>query len=54
MQLGMSVLPPKADTCGALGDVRLVPIGDMQRTARLTSRRDNETGSHATNRFVPR
>ena len=25
----MSALPPKADMCGALGDVRFVPIADI-------------------------
>ena len=29
MQKVMSALPPKADMCGALGDVRLVPIADI-------------------------
>jgi hypothetical protein len=29
MQQGMSALPPKADMCGALADVRFVPIADM-------------------------
>jgi len=28
-QKGMSALPPKADMCGALGDVRFGPIADM-------------------------
>ena len=28
VQLGMSALPPKADMCSALADVRLVPIAD--------------------------
>ena len=27
----MSALPPKADMCGALGDVRFVPIADIAR-----------------------
>jgi hypothetical protein len=26
---GMSALPPKADMCGALDDVRFVPEGDI-------------------------
>ena len=26
---GMSALPPKADMCSALGDVRFVPIADI-------------------------
>ena len=32
----MSALPPKADMCSALGDVRFVPIADiaMQRSAK--------------------
>jgi hypothetical protein len=29
MQLGMSALPPKADMCSALADVRFVPIADI-------------------------
>ena len=29
MHTVMSALPPKADMCGALGDVRFVPIADM-------------------------
>ena len=29
VQNGMSALPPKADMCGALGDVRFVPIADI-------------------------
>ena len=29
VQKGMSALPPKADMCGALGDVRFVPIADI-------------------------
>ena len=32
---GMSALPPKADMCGALGDVRYVPIADIDRRVRL-------------------
>ena len=28
-QQAMSALPPKADMCSALGDVRLVPIADI-------------------------
>jgi hypothetical protein len=28
----MSALPPKADMCSALGDVRFVPIADMHET----------------------
>jgi hypothetical protein len=28
VQNAMSALPPKADMCSALGDVRLVPIAD--------------------------
>jgi hypothetical protein len=28
MQKGMSALPPKADMCSALADVRFVPIAD--------------------------
>ena len=27
----MSALPPKADMCSALGDVRFVPIADIDR-----------------------
>ena len=30
VQKGMSALPPKADICSALGDVRFVPIADIQ------------------------
>ena len=29
VQYVMSALPPKADMCGALGDVRYVPIADI-------------------------
>ncbi|HVR56850.1 MAG TPA: hypothetical protein VMT72_08465, partial [Pseudolabrys sp.] len=29
-QKTMSALPPKADMCSALGDVRFVPIADIQ------------------------
>ena len=29
VQLGMSALPPKADMCGALSEVRFVPIADI-------------------------
>jgi hypothetical protein len=29
VQNGMSALPPKADMCSALADVRLVPIADI-------------------------
>ena len=29
VQNGMSGLPPIADRCGALGDVRFVPIADI-------------------------
>jgi hypothetical protein len=32
VQNGMSALPPRADMCGALADVRFVPIADMKRT----------------------
>ena len=28
-QFAMSALPPKADMCSALGDVRFVPIADI-------------------------
>ena len=28
-QNGMSALPPKADMCGALGDVCFMPIADI-------------------------
>ena len=31
----MSALPPKADMCGALGDVRFVPIADIGPSAPL-------------------
>jgi hypothetical protein len=31
VQKGMSALPPKADMCGALGDVRFVPEADMHK-----------------------
>ena len=31
MQIGMSALPLKADMCGALAYVRLVPIADIRR-----------------------
>ena len=34
MQKGMSALPPKADMCGALGDVRFVPIADIYAEVR--------------------
>ena len=30
VQNGMSALPPRADMCGALADVREVPIADIQ------------------------
>ena len=30
VQKGMSALPPKADMCGALGNVRFVPIADIR------------------------
>ena len=30
----MSALPPKADMCGALADVRFVPIGDVVHRVR--------------------
>ena len=33
----MSALPPKADMCSALGDVRFVPIADIARTYSITS-----------------
>ena len=29
VQNGMSALPPKADMCGAITNVRLVPIADI-------------------------
>ena len=29
VQNGMSALPPKADMCGAIRDVRFVPIADI-------------------------
>ena len=35
----MSALPPKADMCGATGDVRFVPIADMTCTNRKTASR---------------
>ena len=31
VQEPMSALPPKADMCGALADVRFVPIADIRR-----------------------
>jgi hypothetical protein len=31
VQNGMSALPPRADMCGALGDVRFVPKADIDR-----------------------
>jgi len=31
VQKGVSALPPKADMCSALGDVRFVPIADMAK-----------------------
>jgi hypothetical protein len=36
-QKGMSALPPKADVCGAPGDVRFVPKADnaLQQTVAL-------------------
>ena len=33
----MSALPPKADMCSALGDVRLVPIADIAPSHSITS-----------------
>ena len=30
VQKDMSALPPKADICSALGDVRFVPIADIR------------------------
>jgi hypothetical protein len=38
---GMSTLPPKADMCGALGDVRLVPIADIVSSIRLNKKPPN-------------
>ena len=35
----MSALPPKADMCGALGDVRFVPIADIAPFIRSPRRR---------------
>ena len=31
----MSAIPPKADMCSALGDVRFVPIADIRTSSRL-------------------
>ena len=39
VQKGMSALPPIADMCGALGDVRLVPIADIASLIRSPHRR---------------
>ena len=39
MQKGMSALPPKADMCGALGDVRFVPIADISLLDHLVGTR---------------
>ena len=39
VQNGMSALPPKADICSALADVRFVPIADMTRRIRLLRQR---------------
>ena len=33
----MSALPPKADTCGALADVRYVPIADIETLPVMTN-----------------
>ena len=32
-QNGMSALPPKADMCSALADVRFVPIADISQVS---------------------
>ena len=37
VQNAMSALPPKADMCSALGDVRFVPIADIAHTHSITS-----------------
>ena len=37
--IGMSALPPKADMCGALAHVRLVPIADIAPFTRSPHRR---------------
>ena len=37
MQNGMSALPPKADMCSALGDVRFVPKADIGPAYTVTS-----------------
>ena len=37
VQNAMSALPPKADMCSALGDVRFVPIADIAATYSITS-----------------
>ena len=37
----MSALPPIADICSALGDVRFVPIADIQKVMRHDKRRAN-------------
>ena len=39
LQKVMSALPPKADMCGALAHVRLVPIADIAALTRSPRRR---------------
>ena len=42
----MSALTPKADMCGALADVRFVPIADIGRTCGLTGDGTRRSGQH--------
>ena len=47
VQKGMSALPPKADMCGAITNVRLVPIADIAPAARSKMKRPpTEAASH--------
>ena len=41
----MSALPPKADMCSALSDVRFVPIADIAELETLV----NQLSTHSTN-----
>ena len=49
MQNGMSALPPKADMCGALADVRFVPIADIRGPRGSPSRTSEKNTSAGQN-----
>ena len=53
MQKAMSALPPKADMCGALADVRFVPIADIRAFGSARVEKEAKMRCDKRQRLVP-